>query len=70
MYALTQNTLEITVGSLCGCACRCVSVSLLFVSCVCVGVCACVNSKRLRVCRQNARVECDTGVLAAHTEAF
>ena len=30
----------------------------------------CVDSKRLRVCRQNARVSCDTGVLAAHTEVF
>ena len=32
-----------------------------------VGVCACVDSKRLRVCRQNARV---LYVLPADTEAF
>ena len=35
--------------------CRCLSVSLLLVSCVCT----CVDSKRLRACRQNARVECE-----------
>ena len=41
-------------------------------SCVCVllFVCACVDSKRLCVCRQNTHVLCDTGVLLAHTEAF
>ena len=30
----------------------------------------CVFSKRSRVCRQNARVLCDTGVLTAHSGAF
>ena len=49
------------------CACRCAC-------CVCVlcvrVVCACVDSKRLRVCRQNARVTFDTGILAARTETF
>ena len=47
--------------------------------CSCVLLCACVcrfktppcvDSKLLRVCRQNARVLGDTGVLLAHTEAF
>ena len=38
--------------------------------CVVSEVCVRVDSKRLRVCRQNARVTFDTGVLAVHTETF
>ena len=63
MYALTQNTVKIT----------CVScVRVWFVSCVCM---LCVDSKRLRVCRRNARVEwcfagTHGGVLNLHTEVF
>ena len=46
--------------------------------CVCVVVCVrvdsktppCADSNRLRVCRQNARVTLDTGVLLAHTKTF
>ena len=30
----------------------------------------CVLSERSRVCRQNDRVSCDTGVFTAHTGAF
>ena len=45
---------------------RCEMCGVLF--CVCSEMC--VHSKRSRVCRQNDRVLCDTGVLTAHTGAF
>ena len=61
-----------------GCAC---CRSCIVLCCVCarfvqnnamckVKTLPCVLSKRCRVCRQNARVTLDTGVLTAHTGAF